>query len=129
MIGSANPGFGPWLAGIGLNVCRHWLRQPTEESLSLPAVTGGWFMPEADWSATNAVVHGRSDIELVITADHPMARVQVSDAEPSLPVRRSPNEHAARGRGLHIVDALAEAWGVEQLLEGTGKCVWFEVRS
>lgn len=43
--------FGPWLVGIGLNVCRHWLRQPTEESMSLPAVTGGWFMSGADWSA------------------------------------------------------------------------------
>ena len=55
------------------------------------------------------VVHGGSDIELVITADHPMARVQVYDAEPSLPVRRSPNEQAACGRGMHVVDALAEA--------------------
>ena len=78
---------------------------------------------------TNAVVHGRSDIELVVTADHPMARVQVYDAEPSLPVRRSPSEQAERGRGVHVIDALAEAWGVEQLLDGAGKCVWFEMRS
>lgn len=78
---------------------------------------------------TNAVVHGSPDIELVVTADHPMARVQVYDAKPSPPVRRSANEGATRGRGVDIIDALAEAWGVEQLLEGAGKCVWFEVRS
>ena len=33
--------FGPWLAGIGLNVARHWLRDSVEE-LSDPAITGGW---------------------------------------------------------------------------------------
>ena len=28
--------FGPWLVGIALNVCRHWLRQPVADS-SLPS--------------------------------------------------------------------------------------------
>ncbi len=33
--------FGPWLAGIGINVCRHWLRQRSTESLSELELSGG----------------------------------------------------------------------------------------
>jgi len=32
--------FGPWLAGIGLNVARHWMRDLTRP-LSLTAISGG----------------------------------------------------------------------------------------
>jgi RNA polymerase sigma factor (sigma-70 family) len=33
--------FGPWLAGIGLNVCRRWLRQRSRASWSWEALQGG----------------------------------------------------------------------------------------
>src|SRR4051812_38505348 len=33
--------FGPWLAGIGLNVCRRWMRQRSREIWSWEAMLGG----------------------------------------------------------------------------------------
>jgi RNA polymerase sigma factor (sigma-70 family) len=39
--------FGPWLAGIGLNVCRRWLRARAGEGLSLDSVLGGRRVHEA----------------------------------------------------------------------------------
>jgi RNA polymerase sigma factor (sigma-70 family) len=38
--------FGPWLCGIGLNVCRRWLRERSRESRSWAALAGGRV---ADW--------------------------------------------------------------------------------
>lgn len=54
--------FAPWLAGIGLNVCRNWLRQPIHESLSAAATNGGWFEPVADWSTGPEDVAEAADI-------------------------------------------------------------------
>lgn len=34
--------FGPWLAGIGMNVCRQWLRERPTLSLSALELSGGW---------------------------------------------------------------------------------------
>src|SRR5918999_6361521 len=33
--------FGPWLAGIGLNVCRRWRRARARDAWSLDAIFGG----------------------------------------------------------------------------------------
>ncbi len=38
--------FGSWLAGIGLNVCRLWLRKRPDDQWSLDALYGGRCMPE-----------------------------------------------------------------------------------
>ena len=38
--------FGSWLAGIGLNVCRLWLRRRPDDEWSLDALYGGRWMPE-----------------------------------------------------------------------------------
>jgi len=38
--------FGPWLAGIGLNVCRRWMRQRSRETWSWEAMLGGQRLPE-----------------------------------------------------------------------------------
>ena len=38
--------FGSWLAGIGLNVCRLWLRRRPGDEWSLEALYGGRWMPE-----------------------------------------------------------------------------------
>jgi hypothetical protein len=36
-----------------------------------------------------------------------------------------PRDHGTNGRGLRIVDALADDWGITPY--GAGKTVWFEV--
>ena len=82
-------------------------------------------------AVTNAVIHARSGVDLAVLADHPMARVEVYDYKSSLThpvVNHWPNSLASSGRGLQLIAALAEAWGVEELGEA-GKCVWFEVRA
>jgi RNA polymerase sigma-70 factor (ECF subfamily) len=38
--------FGPWLAGIGLNICRLWLRERARGPESWEALVGGWLAPE-----------------------------------------------------------------------------------
>jgi RNA polymerase sigma-70 factor (ECF subfamily) len=37
--------FGPWLGGIGLNICRHWLRERNHANLSWDALVGGRHHP------------------------------------------------------------------------------------
>lgn len=44
--------FGPWLCGIGLNICRRWLRARTWDDWSWEAMQGGYRMPEpVSWDA------------------------------------------------------------------------------
>lgn len=77
-------------------------------------------------AVTNVVVHAGTPIGLVVMADGAMARVEVHDDHPDPPVPVPLEAEGASGRGLHVIDALAEAWGVEP--KGSGKCVWFELR-
>ncbi|MFD7861687.1 ATP-binding protein [Streptomyces sp. NPDC059783] len=53
-------------------------------------------------------------------------RVEVADACPRLPVLVEADELAEDGRGLLLLDAVADKWGVEPRPDGGGKTVWFE---
>ncbi|MTE21659.1 ATP-binding protein [Streptomyces sp. TRM43335] len=65
----------------------------------------------------NAVVHGRvpgRDFEVRLTLDGGVLRIAVSDARGErLPVVTEVAEDGESGRGLHLVTALATAWGTE----------------
>ncbi|MFE4825954.1 ATP-binding protein [Streptomyces sp. NPDC056672] len=50
-------------------------------------------------------------------------RIEVHDASPELPRRRTPEADASDGRGLVLVSALADEWGVAERC-GPGKMVW-----
>lgn len=52
-------------------------------------------------------------------------RVEVEDESDLWPTRRTPGEQASSGRGLMLVEALADGWGVEP--RGSGKRLWFEL--
>ncbi|MCX5441675.1 MULTISPECIES: SpoIIE family protein phosphatase [unclassified Streptomyces] len=81
----------------------------------------------ADEMITNALMHtdGPAVVTLrVITASDRRLRVDVEDTSSALPRRREAGEDGVSGRGLLLVDRLADVWGVEA--RGSGKCVWCE---
>lgn len=73
----------------------------------------------------NAVHHAGTDAVVRLYRRPARVRVEVRDRSPRLPVRRRYSEHATTGRGLHLVDSLSAAWGVEPAVDG--KVVWFEL--
>ena len=74
---------------------------------------------------TNAVVHACSAPRLIVTVVGDRLRVEVHDGSRALPVMQ-PSSLAIGGRGLRIVDQLADAWGAS--ITSTGKVVWIEQR-
>ncbi|MER5363947.1 SpoIIE family protein phosphatase [Streptomyces sp. NPDC002722] len=79
--------------------------------------------------ATNVLVHTDGDALMLAqaTGEHGerRLRVEVSDGSDELPHRRRPGEMASSGRGLVLMEMLADAWGVDP--RGAGKSIWFEL--
>jgi anti-sigma regulatory factor (Ser/Thr protein kinase) len=75
--------------------------------------------------ATNCVRHAHSDFELAIHLSRDEIRVEVSDHGQGQPVMRSPTPREQSGRGLRIVQELAEDWGITP--SPNGKLVWFNL--
>ncbi len=74
----------------------------------------------------NAVDLGAGEITVTILTVEDRLRVEVRDHGFGLPQLLHPAPFdAGGGRGLMIVDHLADAWGVQQFLPG--KIVWFEI--
>ncbi|MGW0118583.1 ATP-binding protein [Streptomyces sp. NPDC003327] len=57
---------------------------------------------------TNAHVHAHSDAQLILTWDEECLHVTVHDASRRIPEQRSPDESSTGGRGLFLIDALAD---------------------
>ncbi len=74
---------------------------------------------------TNAVRHSRGPVRLQLAVHADTVRVAVSDDLPEPPRPEPADDSAERGRGLMIMGALADRWGVEMLPRG--KRVWFEL--
>ena len=78
--------------------------------------------------AMNAVQHAGTDFEVTIDQAGTTMRVEVTDSGDSRPAARPmPPPQSLRGRGLPIVDSLADAWGVIPSPRGPGKTIWFQV--
>jgi anti-sigma regulatory factor (Ser/Thr protein kinase) len=75
---------------------------------------------------TNAVLHAAGTINVDVDLDLTAVRVEVADGSTEPPAPRDPGPDEPSGRGLHLVEAMARAWGVEQERED-GKVVWFEL--
>lgn len=74
---------------------------------------------------TNAVLHAGTEVTLRIGHEGRSVRVEVTDGSQRMPGIRRVSEDASTGRGMWLIDELADAWG--QQARGDGKCVWFEV--
>ncbi|MGY1610197.1 ATP-binding protein [Geodermatophilus sp. SYSU D00700] len=77
----------------------------------------------------NVVDHvgGESVLSLELEYSDGWLRVAVADGSSVRPVVGELRGDQPRGRGMQIVDAIADDWGVEDV-DG-GKRVWFSVRS
>jgi anti-sigma regulatory factor (Ser/Thr protein kinase) len=74
---------------------------------------------------TNAVLHGRDPISLRLVHGHHCVRVEVRDGSPVSPSFSMLDPTAVTGRGLMLISAASDRWGVEP--ESQGKLVWFEL--
>ncbi len=78
---------------------------------------------------TNVLVHTEGNallsVEVLGRPGSRRLRVEVADSSDDMPHLRHPGEMASSGRGLVLMDELADAWGVEP--RGNGKSIWFEL--
>lgn len=76
---------------------------------------------------TNAVVHAGTPVDLVVRSGRGRVQIEATDAGEQTPVMPDRAVGSERGRGMLIVAALAEAWGV--VPAERGKTVWFRYHS
>ena len=75
--------------------------------------------------AANCVLHAVSSFSVtVIRADG--VRIEVTDVGSGSVEPRRASDRDERGRGLRIVEALADAWGVLPAEQPPGKTVWVQ---
>jgi anti-sigma regulatory factor (Ser/Thr protein kinase) len=75
---------------------------------------------------TNAIRHGRPPLTVRAEHNDGSLTVGVEDASSTVPVPvEDTSWDASGGRGLHLVEALADGWGVTP--NGHGKRVWFRL--
>jgi anti-anti-sigma factor len=98
-------------------VCDYWQLALPDKSLLARAVL------LANELVTNAVVHAHTDIRLRLELRGDRLHIGVRDGDPRLLRLVSPDTEAEGGRGLWLVEQLAQAWGVHHHPSG-GKVVW-----
>jgi anti-sigma regulatory factor (Ser/Thr protein kinase) len=74
---------------------------------------------------TNAIIHARTRVVVTLRVVGDSVRIAVVDESTERPYPRPQPDQLGGGRGLMLVEALADSWGVSA--EGGGKSVWFEL--
>jgi anti-sigma regulatory factor (Ser/Thr protein kinase) len=73
----------------------------------------------------NVVTHVGAPMTMRVTRGPSTMRVEIEDTSTAVPVVRHPDHADEHGRGVLLIDELADAWGVEPRADG--KTVWFEI--
>ncbi|HET9075631.1 MAG TPA: ATP-binding protein [Acidimicrobiales bacterium] len=76
---------------------------------------------------SNSVIHARTSVTVELDFEEGLLRVAVSDGSSRPPRRKSHGTDAATGRGLTLVEACSQSWGVDAW--PGGKTVWAVLRS
>ncbi|MEV6118718.1 ATP-binding protein [Streptomyces sp. NPDC052109] len=75
---------------------------------------------------TNAHSHAHSTAQLILTWDEECLHVTVHDASSRLPERHAVSDTALGGRGLFLVDALADRWQARRCPRGKDVTACFQ---
>jgi len=74
----------------------------------------------------NSALHARTLLSVAATVHDRTVRLEVADCSDRVPRPGEPGEGAERGRGLLLVDGLADGWGTDAY-PGDGKTIWAEL--
>lgn len=75
---------------------------------------------------TNSLRAGARTITVALAGDDEAIRLEVSDDGGGMPTVRDPTDQDTSGRGLRIVDALADRWAID-VDAGRRTTVWAEI--
>lgn len=95
---------------------------------ALPAEVTDDLTLAASELVTNAVIHARSQVRVAVTRRGDCVRLEVEDDNPNHPEMVSREDDAPSGRGLHILRAISDSWGIDAE-PPWGKTVWAELRT
>jgi anti-sigma regulatory factor (Ser/Thr protein kinase) len=76
---------------------------------------------------TNAILHARSPVTVAVSSRNGSVRIGVNGDSEQVPIRQVGSDALGGGRGLHVVEALADRWGTTA--GESGRAVWFELAS
>ncbi len=103
---------------------RQWLRQVL--TAAAPTVDLEIVLLLSSELVSNAIQHGDgSTVQVQIKCDRSRVIVGVTDESPEVPRLLRARDDAPSGRGIALVDRVADRWGVAT--NDHGKRVWFEV--
>jgi anti-sigma regulatory factor (Ser/Thr protein kinase) len=74
---------------------------------------------------TNAVLHARTPFEVGVTVTDDVVVICVGDGAKATPQDREQSDRRESGRGIMLVQAMADEWGVLPAETREGKAVWF----
>jgi anti-sigma regulatory factor (Ser/Thr protein kinase) len=77
--------------------------------------------------ATNCVRHAGTEFTVDVERTPDRLRIEVADTGTGTPTIRSPRPTVPTGRGLQLVRALSDDWGVTFRDDQSGKRVWFTI--
>jgi len=101
---------------------RHWLSDALAGHPLEPTETAVLLTSEL---VTNAILYAPGPLKIVLTLGPGLIRVEVHDTSVVEPLPKKYDSEALTGRGLDLVVALSDSWGVD--LAETGKAVWFQL--
>jgi anti-sigma regulatory factor (Ser/Thr protein kinase) len=104
----------------GVNEARQWAREHLEAlgwTTTAPETTDAVLLTVSEL-VTNAHVHAHSSAQLLLTWDTECLHVSVHDASTKLPEPRAADPESLGGRGMFLVDALADTWQARRCPNG-----------
>lgn len=93
-----------------------------QASGAVPAEVADDLLLAATELVTNAVNAGARTVEVLLATPPPYLVLDVTDDAPGQPTLGNPSESDTSGRGLRIIETLAEQWGCRPTAHG--KTVW-----
>ena len=75
--------------------------------------------------ASNAILHAQTDFTVRVRDREGVLRIEVTDGSAVTPTKKDYGPDAITGRGLQLVESVADRWGVDVV--AGGKTVWFEL--